>query len=195
MASSREAFLETMARLLETQGYYATGLNQIVSESGAPKGSLYYYFPDGKQGLTIEVIERTSHVITERIRTHLAAKTNAAEAVRAFLSALARAIEATDCRGGGPIATVALETANSSEPLRAACNSAYRAWQAVFAEKLVTSGYDVLRAQRLATLMIAAIEGAVILCRTEHSAVPMEQVAEELSLLLETSSPPGSAEL
>jgi TetR/AcrR family transcriptional regulator, lmrAB and yxaGH operons repressor len=190
MASPREAFLDTMARLLETQGYFASGLNQIVAESGAPKGSLYYYFPDGKEGLTVEVIERTSHVITERIRTHLAAKDNAADAVRSFLTALTRAVEATDCRGGGPIATVALETATTSERLRTACNAAYRAWQAAFAEKLVASGYDERRAQRFATLIIATIEGAVILCRTEHSAAPMEQVAEEIVGLLEMTRPP-----
>jgi TetR/AcrR family transcriptional repressor of lmrAB and yxaGH operons len=191
MTSPREAFLDTMARLLETQGYFATGLNQIVSESGAPKGSLYYYFPDGKEGLTIEVIERTSHVITERIRTQLAAKADASDAIGAFLTALARAIEMTEYRGGGPIATVAIETANRSERLRAACNTAYRAWQAAFAEKLVTSGYDPHRARQLATLIIAAIEGAVILCRTEHSAAPMEQVADAIALLLTATLPAG----
>lgn len=184
MASAREAFIETMARLLEQQGYHATGLNQIVSESGAPKGSLYYYFPDGKEGLTLEVIERTSTTIAERIRSNLAAGADAPEAVRSFLLGIARAVEATGYRGGGPLATVALETSASSDRLRGACEAAYRSWQAVFAEKLAADLYPPERARRLSVVIIAAIEGAVILCRTERSALPMKQVAEELYLLL-----------
>lgn len=187
MNTAREAFLATMARLIEIQGYYATGLNQIVAESGAPKGSLYYYFPAGKEELTAEVIARTARQIEGRIRTHLAASADPAEAVYRFLLALAGAVEATDCRGGGPIATVALETAFSSERLRQACDEAYKSWQQAFAEKLAAGGFGAERAARLAGMIIAAIEGAVILCRTEHSPRPMQWVAEEIHLLLQAA--------
>ncbi|MEN9938880.1 MAG: putative HTH-type transcriptional regulator YxaF [Chloroflexota bacterium] len=184
MASTREAFIETTARLLETQGYFATGLNQIVAESGAPKGSLYYYFPDGKEGLTVEVIERVSATIADHIRVNLAVTEDPAEAIDGFLRMMARAVEATNCQGGGPIATVALETSAVSERLRAACREAYRSWQGVFAEKLVAGGWRPEQATGLAGLIIAAIEGAIILCRTERSAVPLERVADELRPLL-----------
>lgn len=184
MTGTREAFLETMARLIETQGYYATGLNQIVAESGAPKGSLYYYFPDGKEGLSVEVVERTHRAIEARIREQLALEAGAPEAVRRFLQGITHAITVTDCRGGGPIATIALETAGASERLRAACDAAYRAWQAAFADKLSADAYDPARVPRLAALIIAAIEGAVILCRTGRSAAPMQHVAEEIYELL-----------
>jgi len=184
MSVAREAFLDTMARLLETQGYYATGLNQIVAESRAPKGSLYYYFPDGKEGLTVEVIARLSHEVAERIKLNLAGDAPAHQVIERFLLLIARSIEATDCRGGGPIATVALETSSADGRLRAACDNAYSAWQAAFAERLVADGHSPERAACLSTLIIAAIEGAVILCRTARSAAPMERVAAEVGLLL-----------
>lgn len=186
MATAREAFLETTARLLETQGYAATGLNQIVAESGAPKGSLYYYFPDGKEGLAVEVVAQIGREIAGRIRRNLDAEPDAILAIHQFLDTIAASIEASDCQGGGPIATVALETANSSTRLREVAHAAYTSWQAAFAEKLVSGGFAAARAERLAVLIIAIIEGTTILARTAHSATPLRQAAEEVRFLLES---------
>jgi TetR/AcrR family transcriptional repressor of lmrAB and yxaGH operons len=105
--SARDSFLDTMAALLETQGYHATGLNQIVAESGAPKGSLYHYFPDGKEGLAAEVVERLGREVGGRIRENLARIDDPVAAVYAFVQTIAGYVEATGCRGGGPLATVA----------------------------------------------------------------------------------------
>jgi TetR/AcrR family transcriptional repressor of lmrAB and yxaGH operons len=185
MATSREAIIETTARLLETQGYFATGLNQIVSESKAPKGSLYYYFPEGKEGLTVEVIERIGATIAERISAHLASIADPIEAVDSFLRYVVRSMDASNCQGGGPIATVALETATNSERLRSACQRSYRSWQQAFAQRLEAGGYSPERAARLGITIIALMEGAIILCRTEQDSAPLAQAADEIRLLLE----------
>ena len=58
MANTREIIIETTCDLMENQGYHATGLNEIVKVSGAPKGSLYYYFPEGKESLAAFVRRR-----------------------------------------------------------------------------------------------------------------------------------------
>ena len=57
--ASREAFVEATGELLRRQGYAATGLNEIVARSGAPRGSLYFHFPGGKQELALAAMERT----------------------------------------------------------------------------------------------------------------------------------------
>ena len=126
MASTRDQIIATTSELLETQGYYATGLNQIVEESGAPKGSLYYYFPDGKEGLTAEAIEHTGRTVAERIRASLAEVEDPAEAVHRFIMTIAQHILASGCKAGGPITTVALETAGKSERLSEACKQVYQ---------------------------------------------------------------------
>ncbi|GIV97623.1 MAG: putative HTH-type transcriptional regulator YxaF [Herpetosiphonaceae bacterium] len=187
MRSTRDNILQATAELLERQGYFATGLNQIVEESGAPKGSLYYYFPDGKEGLIAEVIIRTGREIAGRIRVHLAEIEDPADAVQSFILAMARYIQDSSCRGGAPIATVALEMAATSDRLSVACQEAYDLWQGAFAEKLLTSGFAPERAQRLATCIISAIEGAIILSRTKRSAAPLEQIAYELGALLKAT--------
>ncbi len=187
MASTREQIIQTTCTLLETQGYYATGLNQIVEESGAPKGSLYYYFPDGKEGLTAEAIERTGRAVAGRIHASLAEIDAPGEAVAAFFRTIGGYVRASDFKAGGPITTVALETAGRSERLSQACAEAYRLWQGEFRAKLVAGGMDEARAARLASLIIAALEGAIVLSRTFHSVEPFENAGLELRCLIETA--------
>lgn len=66
--NSRTKLVQTASRLFQTQGYHGTGLNQITKESGAPKGSLYYYFPNGKEQLAIEAVHLTAAKVTDRLK-------------------------------------------------------------------------------------------------------------------------------
>ena len=52
-AKHRQAIVDAAVALFRKQGYAATGLNEIVEASGAPKGSLYYYFPKGKASIAV----------------------------------------------------------------------------------------------------------------------------------------------
>lgn len=183
MSSKRDDIISTTCQLMETQGYHATGLNQILAESGAPKGSLYYYFPDGKEELAIEAIEQSSGNIAQRIRDVLATLDDPAEAVKAFFDALAGHVEASGFRQGGPITAIALEAASTNERLRAACTDAYDLWQKAFEDKLLQR-FGEVRAKRLAALIIATIEGAIILSRSERSTRPLQDAAREIEILL-----------
>lgn len=183
---TQDQIIETTCALLETQGYHATGLNQILKESGAPKGSLYYYFPDGKEGLTAEAITRTGQIVEARIRETLAARDDPAGAVRHFLTVLADRVEASGYQGGSPITTVALETATSSERLNRVCREVYGHWQAAFEDTLRAGGVPAARAASLATVVLATIEGAIVLCRTRRTTEPLRAAAEELARLIAT---------
>ena len=56
--SSRERLLDSAVDLLQRQGYRGTGLNELLERSGAPRGSLYHYFPGGKEQIGAEAIAR-----------------------------------------------------------------------------------------------------------------------------------------
>ncbi|GAB4520789.1 MAG: transcriptional regulator LmrA [Anaerolineae bacterium] len=187
MASTRDQIIETTCELIELQGYYATGLNQIIKESGSPKGSLYYHFPGGKEELATEAVRRVGSMVLERIRTNLAQVEDPAEAIRTFLYNIAYNVELSGFRAGGPITTIALETASTSERLRDECHRIYSEWQMVFVDKLVAGGMAQARAARIAVLIISAIEGGVILCRTSQSRKPLEDVAEEVAVLVKAA--------
>lgn len=184
MSSTRDQIIETTCTLLEAQGYHATGMNQIIAESGAPKGSLYYYFPDGKEELTAEAIERTGKLVAERIRNGLTVSDSPGEAVRQFIHNIALNVEASGYKAGGPLTTVALETVNSSERLNLACRQAYDRLRRPFEDKLRDAGCTPERAISLATFILAAIEGGIILSRTYHTGDRLRQVGDELGLLL-----------
>ncbi len=189
MNSTRDQIIRTVCTLMETQGYHATGLKQIVAESGSPKGSLYHYFPDGKEGLTAEAIARVGEVVEGRIQSSLAAEPEAGLAVERFILTIAHYVASAGYRSGGPLTMIAMETAATSERLSNACSLAFQRWHAVFAEKLIANGYSTERAASLATLILATIEGAVLLSRTHHSVAPLEQVAAELRALLQSARP------
>jgi TetR/AcrR family transcriptional repressor of lmrAB and yxaGH operons len=184
MTTTREQIINTTSELLERQGYHATGLNQIVQVSGAPKGSLYYYFPEGKEELTAEAIMRSGRELAEHVRRELAGIEDAAEAIQRFVANLAEHVHASDCRGGAPIAAVALETASTNDRLAAACQEAYRQMQSAFEEKLFAGGYDEVSAGELATFIVAAIEGGIVLARAHRSADALRQMGRELGCLL-----------
>lgn len=189
MTSARDQLIETTSELLEMQGYHATGLNQIIKESKTPKGSLYYYFPNGKDELTAAALNSTGKLLLTNIHSVLDEIENPADAVRGFIEKLVFYVPASGYRAGGPITTVALETAVTNDFLRGECQKIYDSWQAAFAEKLLSSGCTQERAARLASLIIASIEGAIILSRTSHNPKPLQDIAEELYLLIKHTVP------
>lgn len=184
MSSKRDQIIDATCQLMETQGYHATGLNQILAESEAPKGSLYYYFPEGKEELAVEAIERSGRIIEQRIGGMMAQIDDPATAVVAFISALAEQVDASGYKAGGPITTIALESASTNDRLREACHKAYQSWQDAFAAKLRQGSYGKARSRRLAALIISALEGGIILSRSRRSPQPLLDIAEEVELLL-----------
>jgi TetR/AcrR family transcriptional regulator, lmrAB and yxaGH operons repressor len=184
MSSARDQILEITCDLFESQGFHATGLNQVVKESGAPKGSLYYYFPEGKEEIAAEAIKRTGLLVQERIRANLANNDAASEAVRQFILTIAHHVELSGFQAGGPLMMVAMETATSSERINVACREAYQHLQDAFRDRLVAGGYTAERAAQLAMFITSSIEGGIILSRTYHSGAPLRRVAEELARFL-----------
>ena len=184
MTSSREQILLTTCELIENQGFQATGLNEIVRESGAPKGSIYYYFPEGKDEIVAEAVRFAGKQMTEHIRSHLESAKDAAEGVQSFLRDLAKHIEETGFRAGGPITIVASESATTSERINLACQEVYTNLHETFAAKLRSNGIEAERAASLAWAIASVIEGAVILSRTFHTVNPLLEASQQLSSLI-----------
>lgn len=184
MNTVREQVLQTTCDLLEKQGYHGTGLNEIVKESGAPKGSLYYYFPEGKEQITAEAVLHSGQATAERIRAGLASGSDAADAIYDFVVLVAGHVERSGFAAGSPLTAVAMETATTSERINLACREAYAMLQNAFKEKLLESGFSTSKVEELSAFITASIEGGIILSRTAHTADPLRLVARQLRILL-----------
>jgi TetR/AcrR family transcriptional repressor of lmrAB and yxaGH operons len=181
---ARDALIDVTARLLETQGYHGTGLNQIIKQSGAPRGSLYYYFPNGKEELAAAAITQRAAAFADFAKAGLAEREEAGPAILHFIDQVIEHFAESDYCGGAPLAAVALETASTSDRLRAACADAYAQLHAPFANKLEAAGCDAAEAASLALFINAAMEGAVVLSRAQRSTEPLRQVRAQIARVL-----------
>lgn len=182
--NSRTKLIKTASRLFQQQGYHATGLNQITKESGSPKGSLYYHFPDGKEQLAIESVQLTAKFVSERIEEALDKFSDPINSIQNFILDMAVQFQEERCKEGVPIASVALETALTSESLRNECQSAYRNFQHLFTQKLFHSGYEEKRAEELGIVINSMIEGAFLISFTMGTNEALHLVAKQIPVLL-----------
>jgi AcrR family transcriptional regulator len=169
---TRERILFATAELFRRQGYNGTGLKQVVAEADAPFGSLYHHFPGGKQELAEEVIGSAGAFFQALVTAVYDEdeERSAEDSVRAVFDGAAATLTATDYEDACPIATVALEVASTDDRLRQATAAVFERWTAAITERLDD------REKGLA--IIAALEGAFVLCRASRSTEAMQAAGE-----------------
>ncbi|WP_328803015.1 TetR/AcrR family transcriptional regulator [Saccharibacillus alkalitolerans] len=187
--NTRDAILETAGRLFFTQGYHATGLNQIVKESEAPKGSLYYYFQGGKEELALECIQRIGSDVASMFWDKLNDYENAAEGLPVLMTELAEEMEKKDFENFMPFSFwAAVETSCVSTPLRQACTDVFHSWQKVLADKLESDGVERENAEALGMMLITMMEGTLIVATTTKDVSPLLTAAKYVPDLIKQHS-------
>lgn len=186
-SQSREKILEAATQLFHLQGYHATGLSQILKESGAPKGSLYYHFPEGKEQLALEAIERFGSMVSAEIRSHLSEVDDPIEAYEKHILHISRKFEDVSTLPNNsetlPIGLLAAETALVNEKLRLKCEAVFHDWHSIHKEKIMAHGYSEKRAESISITINALIEGGITLCLTSKSNQPLLEIIKMIPLL------------
>jgi TetR/AcrR family transcriptional repressor of lmrAB and yxaGH operons len=184
----RQPIINAAVTLFRRQGYARTGLNDIVDVSGAPKGSLYHYFPLGKASIAVAAVEEAGRRVATTIQSLAKECRSTGELLRAHARLLAGWMRSSGFRNGCPITTVLLELAPRERAVAEAGRKAYAARVAILSEKLVADGHSRARAEALAVLCTSAMQGALIQARVERSGRPIEVTAGELARLLERAA-------
>jgi AcrR family transcriptional regulator len=170
--------------MLRRRGMHATSIREVARHSGAPLGSTYHYFPGGKDQLVTEAVRYAGDTVTRALAERLTA--GPVEGLRSFLALWRDVVISTEHRAGCPVLAVAVQ--ESDVPAVEAAAEVFRTWEALLATSLQENGVTVPRARRLAALVVAAVEGAVAVCRADRSTRALDDVAVELDALLSAAT-------
>jgi len=175
-SDARQKMIESAVTLLAIRGLQGTAFSDVLERSGAPRGSIYHHFPDGKDQLIDAAIELAG----DRALRVLDAVEGAppVDVTRYFLELWRQVLTRSNLRAG--CAVLAVSVASDSTDLLDHAASVFRAWRAKLAELYLAGGIDPAEAERFAATLVAASEGAVVMSRAERSLDPFEAVAAQL---------------
>lgn len=183
--STKDRILDVTAELFRRHGYNGTGLKQIVASANAPFGSVYHFFPGGKEELGEAVVRRAGEMYYELVEAIWAANPDPVDGLRDSFVGAAETLRETDYIDLCPIGTVALEMSSTSEPLRRATADVFEMWIARATSRLTAAGVAASRARELAVEINILIQGAFVFARAMRSTEPVEVAGRAAVVLLE----------
>ncbi|MGN5380882.1 TetR family transcriptional regulator C-terminal domain-containing protein [Streptomyces lasalocidi] len=175
-ASKREEIAQAALEQFRTRGFHATGISDITSAAGAPKGSFYNHFASKEEsalealsryaaGLRFDLLDTPGRPALERLRAHFE-----------FLS--------TDTVDNGfargcLVGNLGAEVADHSEEIRSAVQGGFRRWSARI-RQVLTEAQDAgeldaaLDVEDAALFVLSAWEGTLIAARADKSSAPFD---------------------
>ena len=178
---TRKRMIETTSRLVQAKGYHGTSLNDILRESDAPRGSLYFHFPGGKKTLVLEAVKAGIEEVSQAIRSSFDKAENPAEGVMLTYQVLAESMEESNFQMGCPVSSVVLDMPEIGSELANTCREAYNEWTLMYSNAFISSGLEPDRALRLGKTVQAASEGAILMARSEQSKEPIIEIGREMA--------------
>lgn len=174
--------VSSAAALIQRRGLSRTSFSEVVADSGAPRGSIYHHFPEGKDQLAADAISWTLEWVLARQRASRAR--TPLGVLEHFIDIWRQTVIDSGGTAGCVVAGVAVDTMPDATELMARVRSAFDTWVSFLADQLHEAGLPRHRARPVAVAALAAMEGAIILCRAERSVQPLETVATELRRLV-----------
>ncbi|QYL17284.1 MULTISPECIES: TetR/AcrR family transcriptional regulator [Mycobacteriaceae] len=180
--STRTKMLVAAAEVLRERGAAGVTIDEVLARSGAPRGSVYHHFPEGRGQILREALEYAGYVITESIDE--AACENASVLLRRFVELWENALITSDYTAGCPVLAAAVGSGEDEHQLTAAAGEIFSRWRDASKQAYLREGFDDADASALADTTLAAMEGAVVLCRSVRSLQPLHSVAAQIEFLI-----------
>lgn len=182
-AQTREKILKTAALLFQRQGYAATGINQIIAESGQPKGSLYFHFPKGKQEIAKAAAIESSRKVSTQLADVFANTKTPLEATTVICMAFANQLATSGYQDGCPISPLATSASAEATSLRDACTDAYESWLSLIEVGLEGHGVEASQSRSYASLILSSVEGAILLSQARRNTEALDMLPASLAPL------------
>lgn len=182
--STRTKMLISAAEVLRERGAAGVTIDEVLARSGAPRGSVYYHFPAGRNQILTEALQYAGEEITEVIDE--AAAKGGMYLVRKFVAFWKELLVESDFAAGCPVVAAAIGSADDEPRLTTVAGSIFGHWRDALTRAFVADGFDQAQAGSLAITCIAALEGAVLLCRSTRTVDPLRDVAEQIEFLIKS---------
>jgi AcrR family transcriptional regulator len=167
--------VQSAATLIRQHGIHGTGLRQVVDHSGGPRGSLGRFFPGGKTQLVTEAIDVALAELFGDFERQLNEAETFPEAISVIVTPWRRLLVDHDFALGCPLAATICDAADN-DSLRPHVCEMLTWWQAPVADAFTRFGAPPAQAKAHATVLVAALEGALILARTQRNIEPLDTV-------------------
>jgi len=172
--NTRDRFLQASGKLFRSQGYEGTGLKQIVIETGAPWGSLYHFFPEGKEQLAAETVQQEGALDEGRLNSAFSRADSPEAVIQLIFKAEMCRLKDSNFVDGCPVASIASDVAVKADRVRMACSETFSRWEDAIARGFQNMGIEMADAEILASFLLSALEGATLLSRTYRSTAPLK---------------------
>jgi TetR/AcrR family transcriptional regulator, lmrAB and yxaGH operons repressor len=179
---TRTKMLISAAQVMRERGAAGVTIDEVLTRSGAPRGSVYYHFPDGRNQILTEALRYAGDAITADIDA--AAGRGAKVLLRRFVEFWERVLLDSDFNAGCPVVAAAIGSADDDVLLAAEAGRIFAHWRTALTSAFVADGFLESDADSLAVMSIASLEGAVVLCRSLRSSDPLHKVYEQLEFLV-----------
>ncbi|QEU93034.1 TetR/AcrR family transcriptional regulator [Streptomyces kanamyceticus] len=182
--STRDRIVAVSARLIQRQGYVGTGIKQIAKEAQATLGSVYHFFPGGKEAVAVAAITYSAEEFAVMLREGLAGEGDPAAAIERCAGELAVGLRESGWTDGCPVTAAALETLGTDSEIQRVCAEALRGWEGIVEERLLGSGFAPEDAREVATTVISALEGAEVTAQVARSEEPLRAAGRQMARLV-----------
>jgi AcrR family transcriptional regulator len=172
---ARARMVQSAATLIRERGIHGTGLREVVAHSGGPRGSLGRFFPGGKTQLVTEAIDVALVDLFGDLERTLSEAETFPEAISVIAAPWRRLLVDYDFALGCPLAATICDAADN-DSLRTHVRDAFAGWRAPVVVAYVRFGASPAEAEAHATVLMAALEGALILARAQRSIEPLDTV-------------------
>ncbi|MDJ0466976.1 TetR/AcrR family transcriptional regulator [Streptomyces sp. H27-C3] len=193
--NTRERIVVAAARLVQRQGYVGTGIKQIAREAQATLGSVYHFFPGGKEAVAVAALQYGDEEFAVLLGSALDSEENPGAAVQACAVQLAEALHDSGWTDGCPITAAALETLGTDSEIQRVCAAALSRWEQLVYDKLLRSGFHAEDAHDLATTIISTLEGAEVTAQVNRNEEPLRAAGRQLARLVGSYETTPSATL
>lgn len=179
---TRDRMVVSAAQVMRERGAAGVTIDSVLARSGAPRGSVYHHFPEGRNQILTEALRYAGDSITATIDR--AVDRGAKALLREFVEYWERLLRECDFTAGCPVVAAAIGSADEELELSTEAGLILGRWCTALSRAFVADGFDDTDAASLAVMSISALEGAIVLCRSTRSVIPLRQVGDQLEFLI-----------